>query len=69
MEESAVRPMLLRKLVPVGGVNGYVLSTARVAKLVDARDLKSLGRKPMQVRVLPRASSRHAMGYVASARP
>ena len=28
---------------------------ARVAKLVDARDLKSLGRKAMLVRIRPRA--------------
>src|SRR5215470_17286374 len=31
------------------------LSEARVVKLVDTRDLKSLGRKAVQVRNLPRA--------------
>src|SRR5262249_26049531 len=34
-----------------------LLHLARVVKLVDTRDLKSLGRKAVQVQVLPRAPS------------
>src|SRR5439155_1092781 len=36
--------------------SGYNSPSARVAKLVNARDLKSLGGNPLQVRFLPRAS-------------
>jgi hypothetical protein len=36
------------------------LKAARVVKLVDTRDLKSLGREAMPVRVRPRAHSRCA---------
>src|SRR6185503_12894412 len=45
-------------------------SKARVAKLVDARDLKSLGRKAVLVRVRPRAprnKSGKTAGKAASA--
>jgi hypothetical protein len=40
------------------------ISAARVAKSVDARDLKSLGRKAVSVRVRPRALYKKACGHL-----
>ncbi len=41
--------------LPSKQVHGILINYARVAKLVDARDLKSLDRKVMRVRLPPRA--------------
>ena len=44
--------------------NSAPLSAARVAKLVDARDLKSLGSDPLPVRVRPRAPFTNKVGIL-----